>query len=356
MRQILCILTILVLLPACAKVVMSPEELKTANARLLEAARKGDIQKVRKLVAAGVDIDGVAEEGYPALHVAAMDNDPKLAKLLIECGADIDATDGLGNSPLCLAVEMSNEGVARMLVEQGADVRYTNKFGNTRLHFTSSAEIARMLLSNGTDVNAKDNRGYTPLDKAVELEYHKVIEVLREAGASHSNPSNYRLLKAAENGDLRLVKEMIAAGVDMEARDSRGYTPLMLAAWRGREGVVKFLVSSGANVNQDTSSFSTRAPLMMAVSQENTEVVQYLIDNGACVNAQDVFGITSLGIAVSCDEKDLVEVLIAAGADVNLPNYQGDMPLDLACSEEVKKLLRRHGALTGEELKKKEGK
>ena len=61
---------------------------------------------------------------------------------------------------------------------------------------------------------------------------------------------------AANSGDIEAVKEFLAAGVDVNAKDGNGWTPLIPAAANGRKEVVELLIASGADVNVK-SAFGT---------------------------------------------------------------------------------------------------
>jgi ankyrin repeat protein len=116
--------------------------------------------------------------------------------------------------------------------------------------------------------------------------------------------------EAAKEGNIEAVKQHLAAGANVNAKDTNGWTPLHLAALNGQK--------------------------------ETTEI---LIAEGADVNAGDK--ITPLHYAAQYGEKEIVELLISKGADVNAENYEGKTPLDRAIEynqPETADLLRKHGA------------
>jgi len=124
--------------------------------------------------------------------------------------------------------------------------------------------------------------------------------------------------EAAGNGDIEAIKQHLAAGTDVNAKDGGGWTPLFYAAFSGR-----------------------------------TEVAELLIAEGVDVNAKDNLG--TLRYAASGGHKETVELLIANGADVYAKGGgNGTTPLDMAIRlrrTETIDLLRKHGGKTGEELK-----
>jgi ankyrin repeat protein len=121
--------------------------------------------------------------------------------------------------------------------------------------------------------------------------------------------------KAAEDGNIEAVKQHIAAGADVNAKDDWGKTPLYVAALGGHK-----------------------------------EIAELLIAEGADINAKDEDGHTPLHQAALDGQKEIAELLIAEGADVNAVGDLGRTPLDLAYAE-IADLIRKHGGKTGEELK-----
>ena len=122
---------------------------------------------------------------------------------------------------------------------------------------------------------------------------------------------------AARKGDIEAVKQHLAAGRNVNAKDDKGRTPLQRAA---REG--------------------------------HKEVAELLIAAGAALNSKDKEGKTPLHHAARWGHTNIAALLIAAGADVNAKDNKGRTPLDRAVGyTEIVALLREHGGKTGAELK-----
>ena len=124
--------------------------------------------------------------------------------------------------------------------------------------------------------------------------------------------------QAAKDGNIEAVKQHLAAGTDVNVKDTNRWTPLHYAAWKGHKKIVVTLIAKGADVN-----------------------------------AKNRYG-TPLHLSAGSGHKDIAKLLIANGADVNVKDVGGDTPLDWAINRnhpEIADLLRKHGGKTGEELK-----
>ena len=88
---------------------------------LLFAAREGEVESARYLLAAGADVNDVAADGASALAIAAFSGQPALAELLIEHGADLNAAGG-GYAALHAAVQRADLNLAKSLIAHGANL------------------------------------------------------------------------------------------------------------------------------------------------------------------------------------------------------------------------------------------
>ena len=85
--------------------------------------------------------------------------------------------------------------------------------------------------------------------------------------------------KAAEIGNIRAVKQHLAAGVDVNDIDANKMTALHWAAMKGQKKAVALLIVEGANLNAKTSKNLT--PLNLADNNFENEIAELLIANGA---------------------------------------------------------------------------
>jgi len=85
--------------------------------------------------------------------------------------------------------------------------------------------------------------------------------------------------RAAEIGNIRALKQHLAAGINVNAVDDNNMTALHWAAMRGQKRVVALLILKGANLNAKTSKNLT--PLNLADNNFENEIAELLIANGA---------------------------------------------------------------------------
>jgi hypothetical protein len=117
---------------------------------LHEAVEFGDVTEVRRLVAAGADVEERGEFGTRPLHQAARYAHVEVLTVLVELGADKEAKADYGMTPLHCAVSIGHVEAMKVLVQMGADIA------------------------------ARTDDGETPLQVSIRLGQHQVAQVLRE--------------------------------------------------------------------------------------------------------------------------------------------------------------------------------
>jgi len=152
------------------------------------------------------------------------------------------------------------------------------------------------------------------------------------------------LHEAAGRGDVAAVSQYVEKKANLNAADSRGYTPLRLAVDAYSIEVVKILLDGGANPNAKGSDGVT--PLMAASISGQKDVVDALLAGKADLAAKNQSGWTALYCAVMMGQAEIVETLIKAGADVNATDSSGQTPLAVAQrrgNAEIVEILKQHG-------------
>ena len=142
------------------------------------------------------------------------------------------------------------------------------------------------------------------------------------------------IFEAARNGDLKKIKEITEVNAEaVKAVNDQGFTPLMIACYRGQTKAAKLLVEKGAEVNSASPEGSA---LQAAVYQNNTKLACFLLEKGANMNAKGPDGNTALMYAVLNQNEKLVKALVNKGADLKLVNNDNQTAHSLAMTQENK--------------------
>lgn len=184
---------------------------------------------------------------------------------------------------------------------------------------------------------ALDDVGY--IQSAVQAGKLGVNDRVRTPGYQEGAPL---VVIAARYGSLQVLRYLIAARADVNARTSIGETALMLAAFfnpddnRGSTGeryeqAVRMLVDAGASLENDPSNYT---PLAYAAHQGHNRIVRYLLSRGARVDGEVRDGIayvnTPLMMAAIQGHEDTAMWLLRAGADARIRVYRGATAAELA--------------------------
>lgn len=190
------------------------------------------------------------------------------------------------------------------------------------------------------DVSPRDavNRGDQPLDvltpdaKIAVAIKRGDVDTIKEALERESTDPAMRdsmLSMAARYGQVKVIKTLLDGGANVEVKDKRGRTPLMLAVQSRNPEAVSVLIEEGANVNskdqaEGTALFGASGPF------GNEAVVAELLDAGAQVNVYDKNGMTPLMWAVRFGDVQRVDALLKAGATVDAHDSRGLSAIDYA--------------------------
>jgi hypothetical protein len=123
------------------------------------------------------------------------------------------------------------------------------------------------------------------------------------------------LVEAADEGDVRDIRELLDDGADVNAAIAGDGSPLIAAARGGHLAAVQLLLDRGADPNLGVSGDGNA--LIMAAGEGHLPVVQLLLDRGAEVNAVVDGDENALIQASGSGELEVVKLLVARGADVN---------------------------------------
>lgn len=210
--------------PALAQVAPTAAEAARYTG-LHAAAHRGDPEALRRLAAAGADLDARDAHGRTALHVATFARQRDAIGALAQAGADLNRLESDRYDAVTIASVADDEDTLRLLLSLGASAKQvTSRYDGTAL-------IAAAHLGHDGVVRQLIQAG-APLDHVNNLHWTAVIEsiVLGDGGPRHQ----------------ATLKALIDARADLQLADRQGQTPLQLARSRGYAAMVKMLEAAGA--------------------------------------------------------------------------------------------------------------
>ena len=191
------------------------------------AAGNGQKDIVELLIGEGADVNLATTSGSTALHGAAVKGSTKTAELLIAAGADVNATwKASGVKPLDLSIRWKNTETADLLRRNGA-----NAYGDVSVHIAAefeNIEAIKKHLAAGVDLNKKNKRGKTPLDYAYQASNKEISNLIHKHGGKMSSwfIADVSFFEASKSGHIEALKEHLAAGQDVNAKNREGKTAM----------------------------------------------------------------------------------------------------------------------------------
>ena len=150
-----------------------------ANMNLHDAARYGNLERVKFLHEQGVEHDNADSEGRTPLWRASSNGHLDVVQYLVEHGASLETTaNGTGVTPLLNATRFGHLEMVRHLLEQGADRDKGDIENYSPLHWATMLdllEIAMLLMSYGADLNARNGQDELPIDFARNEDMRQAI-------------------------------------------------------------------------------------------------------------------------------------------------------------------------------------
>lgn len=283
-----------------------------------------------------------AVDGYSPLHFGCLSNDLAAVAMLIDFHADTSLLGHDGWSCLHVSAGKGSTNVLKYLLKHCPKhvINTTDLKRMTPLHMaciSGSADTVRLLLDAGADPNILDETGHSALLRAAEQGACSVVRQLLKRDGVEVDACNQDgmspVYSASRRGHITVVRALIRAGADVNKSSADCFSPLHVASQQGFVEVVKELLAAGAQL--DHSNGVGQTALHAASDQGYVEVVSQLISAGADVHKRDTKGMSALYMAANASQCDVMRELLRAGADVNQAEGDGGTPLmqvkDLPC-------------------------
>lgn len=152
------------------------------------------------------------------------------------------------------------------------------------------------------------------------------------------------LFDCARQNNVQELERLLSSGtVNINEKNSGGYTALHVAVFYKNEDSVRILLKYGADVN--TYNYNQQStPLVSALHSNNTNIILMLLEHGCDVKQTYI----PLHLAVYYNNSFVVERLLLHGANPNTKDTSGETPLYTAIennkSNDIIELLLKHGA------------
>ncbi len=354
---------------------------KPTRSALVIAVRSCRLDVVEHLVKAGVDPTAVDKDGRTLLHEAAdwtatdsHDAPGKQTALwnrLLELGISVNARDRKGRSPVFESRTLKMMG---WLVEKKADINLRDHEGMTVLLQAAGdesdwIEMMKLLLKAGADLKVKDREGRSVLELAISAEAWAEASLLLAGGVRTDDPAGMLTVMARATLDhntphwhlagltaqlLPLIQEpnklrvdglplcswpvminnhaiaqqLFKAGVDINATDVEGNTPLMLSVLTGNTAMKERLIAAGADLRRRNTQGLTADQLIPYASKRNSSLDAGLSDGSPApelsLQKDDIFN------AVAANRMEDVRRLTSQSSAVLSQMRGGMQPLHLA--------------------------
>jgi ankyrin len=261
------------------------------------------------LTATCADAETIEKGGSTALLFAARIGDLESAKLLVAAGANVNDVASDRNNALVVAAFSGQGKLAAFLLDKGADANWAGA-GYTALHaavLRNDAELVKALLAHGANPNSQLTKG-TPVTRDGQ-------DFELPSGLAGATP----FFLAAKLVEVDIMKALAAKGANASLALADGTTPLMAAAGLGwRNGTLR------------RGSAAPAATAPPPDDDQALEAIKLTLQMGADATTANRTGDTALHGAASSGYTEVIRLLADKGADINAKNGIGETPLALA--------------------------
>ncbi len=314
------------------------------------AVYHGDKTMADLLIAAGANVKAANREGATPLYLASVNGDAAMAAALLNSGADPNQPLLHGTTALMEASRSGSVETIQVLLDHGAEVNAKETLrGTTALMWAANeghAAAVQLLLRRGADFTFRSNpapraKGTSRPSKSADprkaiaalaaaiaaaeaspdlnalnsLGQPAAVTALRGGGGTNAAADDDQgddppvrgqakdggeltaLIYAVRSNDVESVKELLAAGADVNQVSGYGWSPLLVATQNRYYRLGAFLLNNGADPNLANKGAWT--PLYLATDNRNIEGGDYPVRKG------------------DMDHLDFIKLLLAKGANVN---------------------------------------
>ncbi|XP_071099013.1 serine/threonine-protein phosphatase 6 regulatory ankyrin repeat subunit B-like [Haliotis cracherodii] len=298
---------------------------------VMKAAVNGNMEAFNLLNTLKTDLTLTDDNNNNLLHLACHGGNVLIVRLLLP-KFDINSRGKNGWTPVMFAAVHGVESVFHQLVSQGADTTLRDDYNNFVLHLAcigGTISIVKYLLPR-TDINCRGNHGRTAIMIAALLAKPTLSKLLLSKKVDITLADDYNETVwhlACLGGNSSIVKSLMPHfGINIPGR--HGWTPIMVAAWRGRKDVFDLFVKQKADLSL-IEDYKDNV-LHLTCQGGNTDIVEYLLTTFD-INLQGQNGWTPIMYAARAGEKNVFDLLVSHKADLKLTDDYNENVLHAAC-------------------------
>lgn len=340
-------------------------DLLKGNAALLDAAKKGNLLRVQRLVTPeNINCRDAQGRNSTPLHLAAGYNNVEVAEFLLDHGADVNAQDKGGLIPLHNASSYGHLDIAALLIKFNTVVNATDKWGFTPLHEAAQkgrTQLCALLLAHGADPFLKNQEGQAPVDLASADDVRCLLQdamasqqIVPTTSASMSRPPSIALSHSSSPPILPVNTETVImpSGASMTLSvPVAGRVSLAMSLGEGCCAESVKTESDSPDSNNITSVASFLTSLALDHLLEMFEREQITLDILAEMGHEDLkqIGISAYGFRHKLI-KGIERFMLSCGSSWTTPSNPGTLLVDLlgddkefiAVEEEMQNTIREH--------------
>jgi ankyrin repeat protein len=309
----------------------SAEEQAALDEQLRDAAWADDVPLAGRLVREGADVNAKDGTQQSAYLVATSEGHLELLRLTLRHGARVGAKDSWNGTGLIRAAERGHGLVVGELLRAGIDRDHVNRIGYQAIHeavwlgadTADHATTLRVLVAGGVELErVSPSAGLTPLQMARERGFDRLERILTTVTtARRPADPDAALLRAAERGDADGVALALRSGADIEARDERRRTALLLASTHDRVAAARVLVAMGADPDALDDRHDT--PWLVTGVTGSVAMLETLLPAGPDLGIRNRFGGLSPIPASERGHVDYVRRVVQTSVDLDHVNDFG---------------------------------
>ena len=269
---------------------------------LISAAESNNVAEVRRLIAAGANVNAKDNNGVTALMGAAQNNAADVAKLLIEAKADVNAKNNNGVTALMGAAQNNAANVAKLLIEAKADVNAKDNNGVSTLEVATenkAADVATLLTAAGAK-NLRANSIAVPAPKGVNLGDGADWIPLFIQGVITSNFQLYSGLTVVDrqNADMVKAEQKLSESAEFDEKNT-----LELGKMTSARFIVTGNIMAKSNAYALTFSITDAETGETKASASVPNCLRSALEDGSAANQISYDLMTGYGIALGADAK-----------------------------------------------------